>query len=99
MRLIDADDLSNISVDCDSHGRLVRINAPTVCDIEQIRAEIGRVLMDLGTNNAYDMPSFWANNGKDYKVIPTQWHKGYGQAIVDIDSRLKEIFGKYTKGD
>ena len=40
MRLIDADDLSSISVDCDSHGRLVRINAPTVCDIDAIRREI-----------------------------------------------------------
>ena len=40
MRLIDADDLSSISVDCDSRGRLVRINAPTVCDIDAIRREI-----------------------------------------------------------
>ena len=59
MRLIDADDLSSISVDCDSHGRLVRINAPTVCDIEQIKKRIKYEANVLDTTKGFAYCSGW----------------------------------------
>jgi len=61
------------------------------CEDAVSREEVDRILRDLGLHCAYDMPSFWANNGKDYKVIPTKWHKGYQQAVADLDKRLKEL--------
>lgn len=48
-----------------------------------------RIIRELGVNCAYDMPSFWCNQGKDYKVIPTQYHKGYMQALADVEERMK----------
>lgn len=54
-------------------------------------AEIDRVLSDLGIHNAYDMPSFWC--GRDYKVIPTKWHKGYMQALEDVEKEVRKRFG------
>lgn len=54
---------------------------------------VDRVLADLGLHNAYDMPSFWCNNGKDYKVIPTQYHKGYMQALEDVERDIRLQFG------
>lgn len=48
-----------------------------------------RIIRELGVNCAYDMPSFWCNQGKDYKVIPTKYHKGYMQALADIEERMK----------
>ena len=56
---------------------------------------VDRELHDLGVRDAYDMPSFWCHDGKDYKVIPTKYHKGYQQAICDvaeiIEKHLKEV--------
>lgn len=52
-----------------------------------------RVMQDLGLGCAYDMPSFWCNNGKDYKVIPTKYHNGYMQALVDVDKEVRLRFG------
>lgn len=49
-----------------------------------------RIIRELGVNCAYDMPSFWCNQGKDYKVIPTQYHKGYMQALADVEKHMKE---------
>ena len=46
---------------------------------------VDRELHDLGVRDAYDMPSFWCHDGKDYKVIPTKYHKGYQQAISDVE--------------
>lgn len=54
---------------------------------------VDRVLSDLGLSNAYDMPSFWCNNGKDYKVIDTKFHKGYMQALNDIERDIRKQFG------
>lgn len=48
-----------------------------------------RIIRELGVNCAYDMPSFWCNQGKDYKVIPTKYHKGYMQALADVEERIK----------
>lgn len=48
-----------------------------------------RIIRELGVNCAYDMPSFWCNQGKDYKVIPTKYHKGYMQALADVEKRMK----------
>lgn len=48
-----------------------------------------RIIRELGVNCAYDMPSFWCNQGKDYKVIPTQYHKGYMQALADVEKHMK----------
>jgi len=54
---------------------------------------VDRVLADLGLHNAYDMPSFWYNNGKDYKVIDTKWHKGYMKALADVEREIRLQFG------
>lgn len=52
-----------------------------------------RVMQDLGLGCAYDMPSFWCNKGKDYKVIPTKYHNGYMQALVDVEKEIRLRFG------
>ena len=54
---------------------------------------VDRVLADLGLQNAYDMPSFWYNNGKNYKVIDTKWHKGYMKALADVEKEIRSQFG------
>lgn len=54
---------------------------------------VDRVLSDLGLHCAYDMPSFWCNNGKDYKVIPTKYHNGYMQALADVEKKVRLRFG------
>jgi len=53
---------------------------------------ITRLIYDAGLANAYDMPSFWTRS-KDYKVIPTQYHKGYMQALNDVESVIRKLFG------
>ena len=63
------------------------------------RESVNRILRDMGVNCAYDMPSFWANKGKDYKVIPTKWHKGYQQAVADFDKRINELPSVTQKSD
>ena len=52
-----------------------------------------RVIQDLGLGCAYDMPSFWCNKGKDYKVIPTKYHNGYMQAMKDVEKEIRLRFG------
>ena len=54
---------------------------------------VDRVLADLGLHNAYDMPGFWCNNGRDYKVIDTKYHKGYRQALADVERGIRLQFG------
>lgn len=54
---------------------------------------VERVVQDLGLGCAYDMPSFWCNNGKDYKVIPTKYHNGYMQALADVEKEVRLRFG------
>ena len=54
---------------------------------------VTRVMQDLGIANAYDMPSFWRNNRKDYKVIPTKYHQGYMKALEDIENEVRKRFG------
>ena len=53
---------------------------------------ITRLISNLGLANAYDMPSFWTK-AKDYRVIPTQYHKGYNQALADVESEIRKQFG------
>ena len=60
---------------------------------------VDRVLADLGLHNAYDMPSFWCNNGKDYKVIDTKWHKGYMKALSDVEREIRLQFGFAERDD
>jgi len=74
MRLIDADDLSTISVDCDEHGILKRINAPTVCDIEQIRAEI--IAKTGGKNHCDEYLDGYNDAMNDAYDIITKYTKG-----------------------
>ena len=52
-----------------------------------------RVVMGLELGCAYDMPSFWCNKGKDYKIIPTKYHKGYMQALEDVGREIRRRFG------
>lgn len=54
---------------------------------------VNRIMQDIGLSNAYDMPSFWCNKGKDYKVIPTKYHKGYMQALEDVEREIRLRFG------
>lgn len=54
---------------------------------------VDRVMSDLGLHCAYDMPSFWCNKGKDYKVIPTKFHNGYMQALKDVEKEVRLRFG------
>lgn len=54
---------------------------------------VTRILQDLGVGCAYDMPSFWCNGGKDYKVIPTKYHQGYMKALEDVEKEVRERFG------
>ena len=54
---------------------------------------VTRIIQDLGLSCAYDMPSFWCNNGKDYKVIPTKYHQGYMQALNDVEEEVRKQFG------
>ena len=54
---------------------------------------VERIMEELGMNNAYDMPSFWCNKGKDYKIIPTKYHKGYMQALEDVEREIRKRFG------
>lgn len=54
---------------------------------------VTRILQDLGVGCAYDMPSFWCNSGKDYKVIPTKYHQGYMKALEDVEKDIRKRFG------
>ena len=54
---------------------------------------VTRILQDLGVGCAYDMPSFWCNGGKDYKVISTKYHQGYMKALEDVEKEVRERFG------
>jgi len=54
---------------------------------------VDRVMSDLGLHCAYDMPSFWCNKGKDYAVIETRYHKGYMQALKDVEKEVRLRFG------
>lgn len=54
---------------------------------------VERIIDELGMSNAYDMPSFWCNKGKDYKVIPTKYHQGYMQALEDVEREVRLRFG------
>ena len=58
-----------------------------------------RVIQDLGLGCAYDMPSFWSNNGKNYTVIPTKYHKGYMQALEDVEKEIRLRFGFSERDD
>jgi len=51
------------------------------------------ILQCLGLDCAYDMPSFWCNDRKDYKVIPTKYHQGYMKALEDVEKEVRERFG------
>lgn len=54
---------------------------------------VNRVMSDLGLANAYDMPSFWSDKGRSYTVIPTKYHKGYMQALEDVEREIRMRFG------
>jgi hypothetical protein len=52
-----------------------------------------KIIQTLGMECAYDMPSFWCNGRKDYKVIPTKYHQGYMKALEDVEKEVRERFG------
>lgn len=54
---------------------------------------VERIIFDLGLANAYDMPGFWCNNGKDYRVIETRYNKGYMKALEDVEQEIRKRFG------
>lgn len=60
---------------------------------------VERVLRDVGISCAYDMPSFWSNNREKYHVIATKYHKGYMQALDDIEKEIRRRFGFAEKED
>jgi len=53
------------------------------------REEIKQVVKGLATECAFDRPSFDTKEG--YKVIPTKYHKGYEQALIDIEEKIKAL--------
>lgn len=60
---------------------------------------VNRIMQDLDLSNAYDMPSFWTGGRKEYKVIPTKYHKGYMQALTDMEREVRRRFGFAERGD
>ena len=60
---------------------------------------VEKVMWDLGISCAFDMPSFWTNNRKDYKVIQTKFHKGYMQALKDVEREIRNRFGFSERDD
>jgi len=52
-----------------------------------------RVMSDLGISNAYNMPSFWCKKATEYTVIPTKYHKGYMQALEDVEKEIRKRLG------
>lgn len=60
---------------------------------------VDRIMADLGISNAYSMPGFWCNKGKDYKVIPTKYHQGYMQALEDVEKEVRKQFGFAERED
>lgn len=60
---------------------------------------VTRVMQDLGLECAYDMPSFWCHGGKDYAVIETKYHKGYMQALADVEKEIRLRFGFAERDD
>lgn len=54
---------------------------------------VERIIGELGLSCAYDMPGFWCNKKKDYKVIPTKYHQGYQQALKDVEKEVRMQFG------
>lgn len=59
---------------------------------------VNRIMQELGVWCAYDMPSFWTK-GNDYKVIQTKWHKGYMQALNDVEKEIRKRFGFANRDD
>ena len=60
---------------------------------------VTRVMQDLGLRCAYDMPGFWCHGGRDYSVIPTKYHKGYMQALEDVEKEIRLRFGFAERDD
>lgn len=60
---------------------------------------IHRIFRDLNLTCAYDMPSFSCNHGKDYKVIPTKYHKGYQKALEDAEKRIMDALKDGEQND
>lgn len=54
---------------------------------------VDSIMSNLGLSCAYDMPSFWTSDRKDYKVIETKYHKGYMQALNDVEKEVRLRFG------
>lgn len=67
-------------------------------EIFELHKAAERVISDLGIHCAYDMPSFWCNKGKDYAVIETKYHKGYMQALSDVEDEIRLRLG-FAKRD
>lgn len=59
---------------------------------------VNRIVQELGVGCAYDMPSFWTK-GNDYKVIQTKYHKGYMQALDDVETEIRKRFGFANRDD
>ena len=59
--------------------------------IIELPEKVHNVFRELHISCAYDMPRFWYNGGKDYKVIPTKYHNGYQKALEDAEREIKRI--------
>lgn len=64
--------------------------------MDDLNEKIKHVFSDLRIRCAYNMPSFWANSGKDYKVIPTKYAKGYQDALEDAEREITEVLSEQT---
>lgn len=105
MRLIDADKLMPINApiagiirgEFTHYEKIVFwktiYEAPTINVIDRVL----EIIHQKGISNAYDRPSFWYNKGKDFKVIDTKYHRGYDQALTDVEEDVLRLLScKHT---
>ena len=81
-----------------AYAQVEPISAEKADIFERFNA-VDRIMQDLGLSNAYDMPSFWTGGRKEYKVIPTKYHKGYMQALTDVEREVRLRFGFAERDD
>ena len=72
---------------------IILVSSVNKHSVFEIFNSVERIMSDVGISCAYDMPSFWCNNRKDYKVIPTKFHKGYMKALEDVEREVRKKFG------
>ena len=87
------DDKIRSDKDFESAYAMVEPLSEQKAEVFQTYSTVQRIIYDVGLSCAYDMPSFWCNQNRDYKVIPTRFHKGYMKALEDVEREIRLRFG------